>query len=243
MRKASCVPVLGALLIGALGFPTSVFAQDGRATAEKIAQTYGIDSWGQVEAIRFTFNVPAAKLSRSWVWEPKADHISYDGPDKDGKPVQITYSRSQLANQSEFIKQVVDPAFTNDQYALLLPLHLFAWDTAVTVEDAGVQKGHLVKGTARKLIVRYPSDAGGYTPGDTWELYVGNDGRLREIVLRHGGNIKPALTSATWADHKTAGPLLMSTEKHGTADGAPIHLKFTNVAVKLVGSDTWTDAK
>jgi hypothetical protein len=220
----------------------SVVAQQRSPILDQLAKTYGGDSWNQVEAIRFTFNVEPPKLSRSWVWEPKADRISYDGPDKDGKPIQITYSHSQLASQSEFVKEMVDPAFTNDQYALLLPLH-FAWDTAVMVEDAGMQKGHLTKGSARKIVVRYPSASGGYTPGDTWELFLGTDGRLQEIVLRHGGSVKPAVTYATWADHKQAGPLLISTDKHGTGDGQPIHLFFTNVAVKLVGSSTWIDAK
>jgi hypothetical protein len=40
-----------------------------------------------------------------------------------------------------------------------------------------------------------------------------------------------------------AGPLLISTEHRGTADGKPLHLWFSNVAVKMAGSSTWTDAK
>src|ERR1051325_994493 len=38
--------------------------------AEQIAKTYGLDSRGQVEAIRYTFNIPAFKISRTWTWEP-----------------------------------------------------------------------------------------------------------------------------------------------------------------------------
>jgi hypothetical protein len=220
----------------------TVSAQQRSPILDQLAKTYGGDSWEQVEAIRFTFNLEQPKLSRSWVWEPKADRISYDGPDKDGNPIKITYSRSQLASQSAFVKEMVDPAFTNDHYALLLPLH-FAWDTGMTVEDAGMQKGHLLKGSARKIVVKYPSDSGGVTPGDTWELFLGNDGRLRELVLRHGGSVKPAVTYATWGDHEQVGPLLISMDKRGTGDGQPIHLFFTNVAVKLVGSSTWLAAK
>jgi hypothetical protein len=241
VTQVSRVPLIGALLFGVLCLPVSVSAQERSPIADQIAKTYGVDAWGQVEAIRFTFNVDPPKLSRSWVWEPKADRITYDGPDKDGKPVKITYAHSQLASQSAFVKEMVDPAFINDQYALMLPLH-FAWDT-VTVQDAGMQKGHLVKGSARKIVVKYPSDVGGYTPGDTWELFLGNDGRIREIVLRHGGTVKPKLAYVTWAANKQAGPLLFSLDKRGTADGNPIHIFFTNVAVKQMGSDTWMDAK
>jgi hypothetical protein len=241
VTKMRRVPLIGALLFGVLCLPVSVSAQERSPIAEQIAKTYGVDAWGQVEAIRFTFNLAQAKLSRSWVWEPKVDRISYDGPDKDGKPVKVTYSHSQLASQSAFVREMVDPAFINDQYALMLPLH-FAWDT-VTVQDAGLQKGHLLKGSARKIVVKYPSDVGGYTPGDTWELFLGNDGRIREIVLHHGGTAKPKLAYVTWADNKQAGPLLFSLDKRGTADGTPIHIFYTNVAVKQMGSDAWMDAK
>jgi hypothetical protein len=48
---------------------------------------------------------------------------------------------------------------------------------------------------------------------------------------------------ATWTGYKKAGPLLISTEHRGTADGKPLHLFFSNVAVKLAGSDKWVDAQ
>ena len=91
--------------------------------------------------------------------------------------------------------------------------------------------------------MKYPAELGGYTPGDTWELYVGNDDRVEYLVFHHGGTTKPSLVNATWASYKKAGPLLFSTEHRGTADGKPLHIFITNVAVKLTGSDTWMDAK
>jgi hypothetical protein len=41
--------------------------------AERVAKAYGLDSFGQVEAIRYTWNAqfPGTNNSRSWVWEPK----------------------------------------------------------------------------------------------------------------------------------------------------------------------------
>ncbi len=244
MTKASRVPVIGVLLIGVLCLPARVSAQQRPAIADQIAKTYGLDSFGQIEAIRYTFNIdagPALKLSRSWVWEPKTDQISYEGKDKAGNPVKVTYSRSQLASQSAFVKGEVDPGFFNDQYWLLFPFHL-VWDTSPTVQDAGMQKLPLGKGSAKKVAVKYPSD-GGYTPGDTWDLYVGTDGRIRELAFHHGGTVKPNVVLATWADYKKAGPLLLSLDHRGTADGKPLRLFFSNVAVKLAGSNSWVDAK
>ena len=245
MTKASRVPVIGVLLIGVLCPPARVSAQQRPAIADQLAKTYGLDSFGQIDAIRYTFNVDLAalklKLSRSWVWEPKTDQISYDAKDKDGNPVKITYSRSELASQNAFVKDEVDPGFFNDQYWLLLPFHL-VWDTSATVQDAGMQKLPQGKGSAKKVALKYPSD-GGYTPGDTWELFVGTDGRIRQLFYHRGGPVKPSAVIATWADYKKAGPLLLSLDHRGTADGKPLRLFFTDVAVKLVGSSTWMDAQ
>ena len=64
-----------------------------------------------------------------------------------------------------------------------------------------------------------------------------------EFVYRRGGPKKPSNVTTTWAGYKKAGPLLVSTDHRGTADGTPAHIFFTNVAVKLVGSDTWVNAQ
>jgi hypothetical protein len=87
--------------------------------AEQIGKAYGLDSFGQVEAIRYTFNIPKFKLSTTWVWEPKTDTVSYEGTDKDGKPVKVTYKRDELSSQSDAVKNEIDPAFVNDHYILL----------------------------------------------------------------------------------------------------------------------------
>ena len=209
--------------------------------AEQIAKAYGLDSWGQIDAIRYTFNIPGFKLARTWTWEPKTGKVTYEGKDKAGNPVKVSYMRSQLDSQPDNVKKEVDPGFINDQYWLVLPFH-FVWDSGATVEDKGMQKVPGGKGTARHVVVKYPSGIG-YTPSDTWEVYVGSDNRIQYMVFHHGGTAKPSLVQVTWEGYKQAGPLWISTEHQGTADGNPAHIFFTNVAVKLAGSDNWTDAK
>jgi hypothetical protein len=211
--------------------------------SEQIAKTYGLDSFGQIEAIRYAFNAqrPGVDVSHSWVWQPKTDQVSYEGKDKDGNPVKVTYVETQLNGESALVKDEIEPAFVNDNYWLLLPLHVY-WDSSTAVEDMGMQKLPLGNGSAKRVAVKYPSE-GGFSPGDTWELYIGSDNRIEELVYHRGGPKKPSVVIASWADHRKAGPLLISTDHRGTADGKPLRVWFSNVSVKLVGSATWLNAQ
>jgi hypothetical protein len=201
-----------------LTLPAAAGAQQRPPIVEKLAKTYGLGSFGQIEAIRYTFNVQSAglNLSRSWIWEPKTDQVTYEGKDESGKPVKVTYLRSQLGSQPADVTETIDPDFLNDNYWLILPFHI-VWDTDATVEDAGMQKLPLGKGSAEKVAVKYPSN-GGYSTGDTWELYIGTDGRIEEMAYHAGAPTKHDVV-ATWADYKKAGPLLVSLEHRGTNNG------------------------
>jgi hypothetical protein len=233
---------IGFLLFLVLGAAPS-WAQTRPPVAEALAKTYGLDSFGKIEAIRYTFNaqLPGVTLSRSWVWHPKTDQVTFEGKDKDGKPVKATYIRSQLNGAPANVTDVIDPNFVNDQYWLLLPFHVY-WDSSADVQDMGMQKLPSGKGSAKQVVVKYPSE-GGYSSGDTWELYLGPDNRIVEMVYRRGGPKKPQLVITSWEGYKKAGPLLISTEHRGTADGKPVHISFSNVAVKLEGSDKWVNAR
>jgi hypothetical protein len=227
---------LGLLLV----LPASSGAQQRPPILEKLAKTYGLASFGQIEAIRYTFNISGRNVSRTWTWEPKTDQVTYEGKDKSGNPMKVTYLRSQLGSQPANVRDEIDPNFVNDNYWLLLPFHFF-WDTSAAVEAAGMQKLSLGNGSAEKVTVKYPSD-GGYSPGDTWELYVGSDGRVEEMAYHRGGPAKLEVF-ATWAGYKKAGPLLFSLDHRGTINGDPLHLLLSNVAVKLAGTNTWMEAQ
>jgi hypothetical protein len=243
MRNARRLTMMGLLLCGVLVLVPSSWAQNRPPILEQIAKAYGLDSFAQIEDIRYTFNVsfPGLNLSRTWEWNPKTNTVSYQGKDKEGKPVKATYKRSELASQSEAVKNEVDPGFINDNYWLLFPFHAY-WDTSATVTDRGMHKLPVGKGSAELVAVKYPA-GGGYTPGDTWELYVGKDNRVEQFVYRRGGPQKPSLVIATWTGYKKAGPLLISTEHRGTADGKPLHLFLSDVSVKVTGSDKWIKAQ
>jgi len=225
--------------------PAISAAQQRAPILEQVAKTYGIDSWDKIEAIRYTWNgeIPGLfKVSHAWEWEPKTGQVSYEGKDKDGKPVKVSYDSSQLNSQSDQVKNEVEPSFVNDNYWLLFPFHAY-WDKSATVTDKAGQKLPVGTGSATLVSVKYPSEAGGYTPGDTWDLYVGKDNRVQAMVYHRGGDKKPTLVTASWAGYKKAGPLLFSTEHRGTADGKPLHISITNIAVKVTGSDKWMAAQ
>jgi hypothetical protein len=244
MINASHLRIVRLLTLGVLVLAATSWAQNRPPILERVAKTYGLDSYGQIEAIRYTWNAqfPGVNVSRSWIWEPKTGQVSFEGKDKDGKPVKLTYLRSQLDSQPDNVKKEIDPAFNNDNYWLLFPFHAY-WDTSATVTDEGMKKLPLGAGSADLVSVKYPNEVGGYTPGDTWDLYVGKDNRVEQFVYHRGGPVKPSVVITTWAGYKKAGPLLISTDHRGTADGKPLHLFITDVAVKLAGSDTWINAQ
>ena len=245
LKLARSLKILS-LSLGVLLLAGASSAQTRPPVVEQLAKTYGIDSYGQIEAIRYTFNLelPALKvnITRSWEWEPKTGQVSYESKDKDGKPVKVSYNRNQLNSAPPNVKDEIDPGFNNDNYWFIFPFHVY-WDTSAIVTVTEKQKLPLGKGSATLASVKYPAEVGGDTPGDTWDLYVGSDGRIVEFIYHRGGPKKPSNVTTTWAGYKKAGPLLVSTDHRGTADGKPAHIFFSNVAVKLAGSDKWTDAQ
>ena len=244
MAKLGCSTAIRFLFFGILILAATSWAQTRPPIFEKVAKTCGLDSWDKIEAIRYTWNLQLGTFnaSRTWTWEPKTTQVTYEGKDKDGKPVKITYKRSQLSSQPDNVKNEVDPGFINDNYTLLFPLKAY-WDTSPAVIDAGTYNLPQGSGSAELIAVKYPSEGGGYTPGDTWELYVGKDNRVEYFVYHRGGAKKPSLLFATWESQKKAGPLLLSTDRRGFADGKPIRVWYSDVAVKVTGSDSWMDAK
>ena len=244
MTKLSRLTAIGLMVLAVLVLVSASWAQTRSPIAEQIAKAYGLDSLGQVEAIRYTFNITGPlTATRSWVWQPKTGQVSYEGKDNKGKRVKVTFVQSELTPESPIVKAKIDWLFVNDNYWAILPFHIY-WDSSGSnVQDMGMQRTPLGKGLAKLVTVKYPNR--GYTPGDTWDLYVGSDNRLEEMVYHRGSQNSPvpALVTVAWAGYKKAGPLLFSTEHRGTADTKPVHLFFTNVGVKLAGSDTWINAQ
>ena len=106
MTKLARSTTIRCLFFGVLVLAPKSWAQKRPPILEQLAKTYGLDSYGQIEAICYTWNgqLPGLNVSRSWVWEPKTNKVSYEGKDKDGKPVKVTYKRSDLGSQPDAVK-------------------------------------------------------------------------------------------------------------------------------------------
>src|SRR5262249_44174686 len=104
MRNSGRLKMIGFLLCVLLVAAPASWAQAPQRAPilEKVAKTYGIDSWDQVESIRYTWNadIPGLfKAAHKWEWEPKTGKVTFEGTDKDGKPVKVTYDSSHLSSQ------------------------------------------------------------------------------------------------------------------------------------------------
>ena len=80
MTNSSRITAIRALLsFGVLVLAATSWAQTRPPIVEKLAKTYGLDSYGQVDAIRYTWSAafPGVNVSRTWTWEPKTGQVTY----------------------------------------------------------------------------------------------------------------------------------------------------------------------
>src|ERR1700739_2180828 len=109
MTKLTRSTMILCLFVGLLVLVSNSWAQQRAPILDQVAKTYGIDSWDKVEAIRYTWNIEITglfKVAHKWEWEPKTGKVSFEGMDKDGKPVKVSYLQSQLSGQPGDVKDI-----------------------------------------------------------------------------------------------------------------------------------------
>ncbi len=231
--KIFMVFVLTASMSACAGF----IPERGMTTRQHIAESYGLENFGEVEKIQYTFNVKLGEkqISRFWIWEPHINKVTFKGMDYQEA---ITYNRSEIVRTESNKLKKIDAWFINDNYWLLFPYHV-AWDTNAKVEDIGSKQLPMGDGNARCVVVTYPA-TGGYTPGDVYDLYLDDQYRLTQWVYRRAGSEKPTRIS-TWDDYRRVGPLTLSLNHQG--EDQNFRVWFTNVGAKMVGADSWLFAQ
>lgn len=188
---------------------------------QKIADANGFEHWKNVSEIKFTFNVdrPDGHFDRTWIWKPKTKEVTAIT-----KTDTLTYNRSDM--DSTAIK--TDAGFINDKYWMLAPFNL-VWDQQNFKYDYTDEFETLISGKKmHKLTIVY-SDKGGYTPGDAYDFFFGDDYIIREWIYRKGNRISPSMFT-TWEDYVDENGIKIAT-MHKDAAG-DFKLSFTGIEVK-----------
>jgi hypothetical protein len=113
-------------------------------------------------------------------------------------------------------------------------LHL-AWDTSAAITVAADRPLPIGTGAATRITITFPS-AGGYTPGDAFDLFVDKSNHVMQWIYRRGNAAVPTRTNL-WEENRRVGPLFLSLNRPG-ADST-FRVWFTDVAVQLKGSANW----
>ncbi|MGB5608992.1 hypothetical protein [Eudoraea sp.] len=188
---------------------------------EKIAYAHGLKEWKNVEELKFTFNVDrdTTHFERDWIWNLKKNEVTGSSEGD-----LVTYNRSEI--DSTIAK--VDASFINDKYWFLAPFNL-VWDKgSFSYEVTEAAEAPIAKTPMQKLTIVYTGE-GGYTPGDAYDFYFGDDYVIKEWVFRKGNQAEASLAT-TWEEYSDFNGLVMS-KTHKNAEGN-FKLYFTNIQVK-----------
>jgi hypothetical protein len=190
------------------------------STARKIANANGFENWKKVSEINFTFNVDRGEshFERAWSWKPKTNDVQM----KMGEQI-VTYNRMQM--DSVTIK--TDAAFINDKFWFLAPFNL-VWDEGTTFTEIENVPAPISNKTLNKLSVVYGKN-GGYTPGDAYDFYFGNDFMIKEWTYRRANDSIPTM-STTWENYEEFNGLQIAKMHKDSLKG--LNLYFTNISVK-----------
>lgn len=188
---------------------------------EKIANAHGYANWKEVSSIKFTFNVDrdAEHFERTWLWKTASNEVTMTT-----RQDTITYNRKAV----DSIMAATDGGFVNDKFWLLAPYQLI-WDqNNFTHELTENVEAPISKTNMHKLTTIYANE-GGYTPGDAYDYYFGDDYIIKEWAFRKGNQDEPNMVTS-WEDYKVLKGLKIST-MHKRPD-TDFSLFFTSVEVK-----------
>ncbi len=189
------------------------------STAEKIANANGFENWKNVSELQFTFNVDkdTTHFERSWTWHPKTEDVMMVS----GKDT-VTYNRKAV----DSLSMSADKAFINDKYWLLAPFQLI-WDTSATISETSIVEAPISKAQLNKITITYPNE-GGYTPGDAYDLYYGDDFLIKEWIYRKGNSKEPSMMTSWEGYEDFNGIKIAKTHKRPNENWM---LHFTNIKV------------
>ncbi len=197
-------------------------ASDGKKIGQQIAMANGLENFGKIEMLEFTFHAQrdtSAASSRHWQWYPKTNEVVFI---TDSATTRFTRNDTT----SKELRQL-NGRFTNDEYWLLYPLHL-GWDTGFELTESSTTVSPISGKKLRKLTTRY-NNKDGFTPADMYDLYLDDNNRVHEWAFHKSGAAEPSLVT-TWEDYKNFNGLAIAQE-HKSQDES-FRVWFTGINVK-----------
>jgi len=187
---------------------------------QKIADANGYENWKNVNKISYTFNVDkdSSHFERTWHWNPK------------DKKVTLVSSSDTITYHTHHIDSTLtktDQAFINDKYWLLFPFQL-VWDKGFDYKIEKEVTSPLKKEKLSEVIINY-NNKDGYTPGDTYKIYIDKNYIIKEWSFHPKGVQKARLTH-TWEDYESQKGIKFS-KMHQDSTGN-FKLYFTNVSIE-----------
>jgi len=185
----------------------------------KIANANGFENFEKVNQLYFTFNVKVndtVRSQRSWKWYPKENKIELTE-----KGETFSYIKKDTLDEQA---KAADQKFINDTYWLLFPYQLMWSD--FNFEFNQTATAPISKQQMQGLTVNYSGD-GGYTPGDTYRLYLSDDLMVKEWTYESAGG---RTLTTTWEDYETFNGIPISKMRK-SPDGS-FQLYFTDIEVK-----------
>jgi len=136
---------------------------------------------GKIDALAIhSIAIPSLKLTSPVPGRGSQNRNVLRKKDKDGKPVKVSYNGLSSHRPANVKDELSRPSST----------------TTIGLSFPSTQLGHQRHVTLRKSKIAHPEGYGkagwsisrrcGYTPGDTWDLYVWEDGRVVEFHIPQG---------------------------------------------------------
>lgn len=212
---------VSAVFVTASSFVVFEFDSQDETILEKVAKAHGFQNWKDVKELKFTFNVDrdTTHFERTWTWNPKTNDIIA----KSDKGT-ITYNWADM----DSIAYKTNGGFINDKFWLLAPYQLI-WDADnIKFEHMKSSEAPISQKRMQKLTIVYGNE-GGYTPGDAYDFYFGDDFIIQEWVFRKSNQPEPSMIT-TFEDYKEMNGLKMAT-MHKMGEGN-FKLYFTGIEVR-----------
>ncbi len=185
---------------------------------EKVANAHGFEKWNNLKELEFTFNVDrdTTHYDRSWKWNTKTNDVTAISATD-----TVTYNRKSV----DSLSMKTDGGFINDKYWLLAPYNL-VWDKDnFTFEHTAEATAPISNTKMQKLTIVYGNE-GGYTPGDAYDFYFGDDFMIKEWIFRKGNAPEPS-TMTTWEDYMDADGLKIARMHQNKERNFKLY--FTNI--------------